>query len=122
MWQFWGLRSRPRGFRSAGKFFTQDLKLEPLLLCHGNVLLELCKRGGGSFEGGAVPRIKFRIVELCPKRIDLGLECSNGPGQRIECMLFLKTHPPLPGRRRRNIRNRFLRGSLRFLFGAITEG
>ena len=83
MWQFWGLRSRPCGFRSAGKFFTQDLKLEPLLLCRSDVLLERCKRGGGSFEGGGVPRIKFRIVEPCPKRIDLGLECSNGLGQGI---------------------------------------
>src|SRR5205085_2688022 len=48
-WQFWGLFSRPRRLRSTGEFFTHNRKLEPLLLCSSDVLLELCKGGGGPF-------------------------------------------------------------------------
>ena len=53
-----GFSSRPDGLGSAGNFFTQDLQLKPLLLCRGNVMLELCECDGGPVEGGAIPRIK----------------------------------------------------------------
>jgi hypothetical protein len=64
MWQFQRFRSRPDRLFGAGKFFTQDLKVEPPLLRRSDVMLELGERGGGAFEGGAVPRIKSGIVEL----------------------------------------------------------
>src|SRR5580704_13079842 len=74
MWQFARFRSRPGGFRFAGKFFTQDLELKPLLLCRGDIVLELCERDGGSVEGGPIPRIEAGIVEFRLECSDFGLE------------------------------------------------
>src|SRR5579862_2172233 len=105
MWQFRPSRSRPAWFYSAGKLFAHDLKFKPSLLRYGNLPLEFCERGGDTFKGDTVPRVKSGIVELRSKCLGFGLECRDGLGQGIERMLVLEAHSPLGGRRLRIERN-----------------